>query len=132
MTEETAQQRYRRLNPERVKASKRKYYLKIRERDREKRQQQVQAWRDKNPGKHAEHNRKSRAKNPRNGRARGKLKAAVARGEITKPNKCSECKEVKLVGEIQGHHEDHRKWRDVIWLCSGCHGKRHRKYKEAS
>lgn len=56
--------------------------------------------------------------------ARNKLNAAVRRGDISKPEQCSECGEGK---KLTAHHNDYSKPLEVEWLCYECHGKRHRK-----
>ena len=56
--------------------------------------------------------------------ARRTLHAAVASGEVIKPTQCSECGNV---GTMHGHHDDYSKPLAVDWLCSACHGLRHRK-----
>lgn len=61
------------------------------------------------------------------GRAKEALYRAVKRGDIIKPNYCTEC--FALYSEtrmVHGHHEDYSKPLEVIWLCSRCHGARHR------
>ena len=128
MTKE-ASKTYREAHPERVRESKRKYYLKTRESSRQKRLEYARKWRDKNAEKHREQNRRSLAKNPGTNTCRSKVRKAVANGEIEKPTACSGCGEEKPPRLIHAHHEDHRKWREIIWLCPRCHGKRHRKYK---
>ena len=56
--------------------------------------------------------------------ARNLLNAAVRRGDIVRDSVCRRCgAETKL----QGHHEDYSKPLEVVWLCSECHGKAHRK-----
>jgi hypothetical protein len=62
--------------------------------------------------------------------ARDKLRKAVKRGEIKKPARCQGCGKPKLPKRLQGHHPDYSKPLEVIWLCSGCHSARHRKYGE--
>ena len=51
----------------------------------------------------------------------------VRDGKIIRPVVCSACGKTDC--EIQGHHwsylEEH--WLDVMWLCTECHGKEHRK-----
>ena len=52
---------------------------------------------------------------------------AVRDGKLTKPNSCVKCG--KTGCKIYGHHwsylpEHHL---DVLWVCSSCHGKEHRK-----
>lgn len=47
------------------------------------------------------------------------LANAVRDGRIKKPGKCSRCNE--KAGRIEGHHKDHSKPFEVIWLCTLCH-----------
>lgn len=60
--------------------------------------------------------------------ARASLVAAVKRGELERPETCSKCGEP---GRIEGHHDRYDKPLDVIWLCSRCHGQRHREINAA-
>ncbi len=53
---------------------------------------------------------------------------AVARGDVVKSSKCSECG--RRGGRIEAHHPDYSRPFDVIWLCRSCHAKLHRKYKD--
>ncbi len=55
--------------------------------------------------------------------ARYQLNLAVKRGDVTRPDKCSECG--KRVN-VEGHHDDHSRPFDVRWLCPECHGLKHR------
>jgi len=70
---------------------------------------------------------KQRRENPAKASARTSLGNAVRDGKITRPTTCSSCGKIDC--EIQGHHwsylEEH--WLDVMWLCTECHGKEHRK-----
>jgi len=51
-----------------------------------------------------------------------KLRYAVRKGKIQKPDNCSSC---GSSGDLDGHHEDYRKCFEVVWLCKACHGRRH-------
>jgi hypothetical protein len=58
--------------------------------------------------------------------AYSRLNGAVRSGEIVRPDrceKCGECPEPDALGRsrIEGHHLDHSKALDVIWLCDRCH-----------
>ncbi len=57
-------------------------------------------------------------------RAREALRYAVQSGRIAKPSTCQDCGRTDL--QLHGHHHDYTKPFDVTWLCSRCHGKRHR------
>jgi hypothetical protein len=61
------------------------------------------------------------------GQARKKLRNAVRRGEVKKPEYCSICERKLPRKKISGHHKDYSKPLDVIWVCHICHGKHHRK-----
>jgi hypothetical protein len=51
------------------------------------------------------------------------LQKAVARGTITRPEKCEGCGAEGV--QIHGHHPDYSKRFEVAWLCPPCHGKEH-------
>ena len=57
-------------------------------------------------------------------RARAILRNAVASGKILKPKRCSGCGARAV---LHGHHEDYLEPLAVEWLCSICHGLKHRK-----
>ena len=56
--------------------------------------------------------------------ARVYLNEAVKLGKVDKPLFCSKCKSMK---SPEGHHEDHSKPFEVVWLCRSCHSDLHRK-----
>ena len=51
------------------------------------------------------------------------LRRNVRMGRIVKPEKCESCGSKE---RLHGHHSDYSKPLSVEWLCSICHGKRHR------
>ncbi len=56
--------------------------------------------------------------------ARMLLNIAVRDGKIHRPLCCEKC---GAFGMVYAHHADYSKPLDVEWLCSDCHGERHRK-----
>lgn len=58
-------------------------------------------------------------------RARDAVRYAVTTGKIVKPQECPACGASDK--RIDAHHEDYSKPLDVVWLCSICHGRVHRK-----
>jgi hypothetical protein len=91
------------------------YNQKYRDNNREKERAR---WR-----KYSRTKRKPVARDPVKQKARAALRNAVAAGKITKPKKCSAC---GVKATVHGHHEDYSKPFEVEWLCSVCHGLRHR------
>lgn len=79
--------------------------------------------------------KKMRLKYPEKWEARTKLREAVRKGEIIKPDKCEMDKIVDSLiychGKIEGHHTlgytgEH--WKDVLWLCQAHHIEYHTKH----
>jgi hypothetical protein len=53
---------------------------------------------------------------------------AIRDGRVIPASTCERC---GGAGRIQGHHEDYYKPLELTWLCSSCHGVRHREINEA-
>ena len=68
--------------------------------------------------------RNHKESDPKKIHARSILNGAVRHGKIQRPSQCQKC---GTIGMVYAHHEDYDKPLDVEWLCSECHGKRHRK-----
>lgn len=100
-----------------------------RTRDKERARQSNAAYmrraREANPEKFRARERKAslRRQFPERVRARQLLNAAVRRGEVAKPDRCTAC---GLEKRLTAHHDDYSKPLDVRWLCYACHGKEHR------
>lgn len=60
--------------------------------------------------------------------ARGLVNNAIRDGRLVKPISCERC---KAGDRLHGHHEDYDKPLDVVWLCTICHGKRHKEIRAA-
>ena len=72
--------------------------------------------------------RKDFVNHPEKHKTRDKLRLAVRRGKIIKPDKCSKC---GIEGvKINAHHEDYSRPYDVLWLCDKCHVERHMEIKK--
>jgi hypothetical protein len=50
---------------------------------------------------------------------------ALRIGNVLKPGRCQQCKKTVRADCLHGHHSDYHRPYDVVWLCTGCHGKRH-------
>ena len=62
------------------------------------------------------------AHSPLKARARSRLNYHLRKGNINKPNACSDCNQTK---RLDAHHEDYSLPLDVIWLCRQCHANLH-------
>ncbi|KKM90366.1 hypothetical protein LCGC14_1239320 [marine sediment metagenome] len=50
---------------------------------------------------------------------------AIRRGDIVRPKSCQKCG--KRGVRLDAHHEDYKKTMEVVFLCTACHGIKHRK-----
>lgn len=60
--------------------------------------------------------------------AQQKARRALSMGLIKKAELCQRC--FKNSEKLQGHHDDYNKPLSVLWLCSKCHGLRHKELNE--
>ena len=65
--------------------------------------------------------RRMRAATPQMQAAHSKVARAVLRGLVTKGQHCEQCGGLP----VHGHHDDHSKPYEVMWLCPVCHAHRH-------
>jgi len=102
--------------------SKKKEWCKL---NRERDMASKRDWTKAHPERVAAGQLRYRTANPEKRRARRAVSGAVLAGKMVRPDHCSECG-AKCIPH--GHHSNYDKdhWLDVEWLCSGCHGKRHR------
>lgn len=63
-------------------------------------------------------------------KAQNNVSNAVRDGKLVKPEVCEHCGTSEK--KIQGHHWSYlpEHWLDVIWLCTSCHGKEHKRLNE--
>ena len=68
-----------------------------------------------------------RAKNKDRHSIYERLRSAIKRGSVIKPNVCELCGSTEDKDKIHGHHWDYSKenWLNVIWCCSKCHNDIH-------
>ena len=59
--------------------------------------------------------------------ARDQIRDAIYDKRIKPKKECEDCGHGFSKHRREAHHEDYSKPLDVIWLCSLCHGLRHRK-----
>lgn len=113
-------ERYHR-DPQRSREQKRDYAHRNLEKTREKHRRYFHSL----PQEQRLAYERARRETPK-GKARAVLHVAVRRGRIQKPDYCEDCGQRFEKRRIHGHHEDYDKPLEVEWLCSLCHGTRHR------
>lgn len=113
-------ERYHR-DPKRSREKKREYAHRDIEKTREKHRRYLQSL----PPEERLAYERARRQTPK-GKARIAVRAAVRQGRLHKPDRCEDCGEQFEKRLLHGHHADYDKPLDVEWLCSLCHGKRHR------
>jgi RNase P subunit RPR2 len=69
-----------------------------------------------------------RNNSPEKVKAHSLVNNKVAYGEVIKPTICEHCSAESY--KLQAHHTDYSKPLEVIWLCTKCHGKQHRRIKD--
>ena len=82
-------------------------------------------WR-KRTGKAVAYVTRWRRDNPEKAAVHSLILWAVRTNILKRNESCEEC---GVNCKTQGHHEDYSKPLEVIWLCSLCHGKKHRIYR---
>ncbi len=107
-----------------------------RARDLEKSRRQARETYHRRKGKYRDYERQRRATDPswpqRKAVQRGRVKLnanavvfkAVRDGMLIRPDKCQDC---GMPCKPHGHHKDYAKPLEVVWVCTKCHGIRHRK-----
>lgn len=63
--------------------------------------------------------------------AKRAVKAAISRGELSRPDVCEDCGGMPVPrsdgrASIHAHQDDYSRPLDVRWLCQSCHNKQHR------
>lgn len=115
------QRAWRQRNPERVRELRRARYFRHREEINAKAREAYAS------GGAKARERVYAYKNTLQQIARRCLNDALRYGHIVKPDVCQCCGNVVSRNQLQGHHGDYLKPLDVLWVCTTCHGKLHRR-----
>ncbi len=84
-------------------------------------------WRDKERARsRAKYKRYGHVGHPGRSAASDAVANAVKRGDLIPAEACEDCGHDFSEFRREAHHHDYSKPLDVHWLCSLCHGKRHR------
>jgi hypothetical protein len=80
--------------------------------------------------KRSDYSKEDRKNNPQKYKARDAMTVARRNGTLIRPEACEHCGTSEK--KIQGHHWSYlpEHWLDVIWLCTSCHGKEHKRLNE--
>ena len=89
----------------------------------EKVAEEYRQWASRNPKAVERKHNVYRKRHPSRERIRHTVRNAVRDGRLEKPKRCQDC---GRAAQLHGHHRDLLKALEVEWLCSSCHGKRHR------
>lgn len=101
-------------NPQRGRNAARKWRLK-----NPKQYKENQArWRTENRDKVHDYDRQYREANQEKRQAKQLAFRAVERGDLIRPDSCSECGKECVP---HGHHDDYSRPLEVRWLCHACH-----------
>lgn len=115
-----AAREYRQNNIERVRA-----YDRVRGLDPQ-RKAEVKTRAPRYKDRHAAWVRANNEENPERRAARVAVGNAIRDGKL----KVQPCERCGYAVGVHAHHEDYSKPLDVTWLCSRCHGERHREINE--
>jgi len=55
------------------------------------------------------------------GKARQAVRTAVYTGKLHKPSRCQHCNKRFPKAQLEGHHPNHDRKLEVVWLCRTCH-----------
>ncbi len=89
--------------------------------------EKTKIWRQNNKERYNKYIKKNNLKNPLKVKARRMVNYHLNKGNMTRPNQCSECKKNCT---LEAHHVDYNKPLDIIWLCRLCHAKQHREKRK--
>jgi uncharacterized protein with PIN domain len=103
------------------KACKRKYA-----KDRHHEMMQDPGWRERERERGRTRDHKPATNGTIRRRARTAVSNAVRDGRMTPADACEDCGHDYRHHRREAHHEDYMKPLEVEWLCSLCHGRRHR------
>lgn len=104
------------MTPERIETCRRS-----RAKNRERYNEQSRAYSDRHTLRRRDTVKEWRKRNPEKYRAYGIVAYHVSIG-LLKKQPCACCGNPN----VQAHHADYSKPLEVEWLCSACHGKKHR------
>jgi hypothetical protein len=94
--------------------------------EQEKNRKRQAEWRANNKTRVGKTVARWKKKNPHKAACHTLILWALRTGVIKKPEACEEC---SAIGKVEAHHTDYLKPLDVIWVCKGCHSKKHRIYR---
>lgn len=121
--------KYRQSHREQIRKYDKEYYITYKEKrkryylnNKEKLLKRMSDWRKSPRGRLIIERYEQTPKRKRFQKVQKETRMAVARGDIVKPKLCELCEKER---RLDSHHEDYSKPLQVVWLCGGCHGKRH-------